>query len=303
MSLRVLVLTCVIALSSGCNTIGNLLISPHPDSLAKPEAKLALRGVACDDEEFSAAAASDLVGVAVSLLQDVLEHEAKRYSASYSAGTAADLVLPGCLDFDAGDVGSFQVNLTADKPAFLLADGELRIDGVKSKVAAWPLRTIWGALESDVKAALLKPWSQGSWDARLGNLIGIVNPLMIVHWLYAETIDPGLYKVDVDVRVRLDTVIVSLNQSQLANLGQVDIGAGKANIFDLPYEKPDLKSGYLPLPYKPAIGLGEPQSRPTNVVVTIIEDNDFGDLVGKAAGQVGEHQSTIVDQLVNWLGL
>jgi hypothetical protein len=290
--------------------MGNILISPHPDSLRtvrRGDLRASLSPSRCDVPSVRALQVGELaVGAVVSLAMALLDAEAQKYRASYSGATSNELAVPGCIQFEAPGVSKLLAPLEGEPPAFRIEEAELQITGFKSKVAAWPIATIVQACRREGRTAscLTRPWRDQSWDGWLGSAVGIFNPLMLLHALY-RIVDDDLYKLDVAVRMRIDTVALVLNQAQLTNLARLDLDFGKVSVFDLGSDQKRLRrhsTGYLPLPYAPAPGLDQPRLRPANVTITVVEASDFGDLVGKAARQVGERRSDIRGRLVEWLG-
>ncbi len=171
------------------------------------------------------------------------------------------------------DKSGSTLRLNIDKPEF---------KGFRSKVAAWPLVTA-------IKGR--NPWAGESWSSKIGNTIGFINPLMILHAIYA-LFDEDVYSVDTKVKVRIDSVATVGAQPRLINVGTIDFDVGKRSVFDLDKVNTGnpVGTGYSALPTDTPL--------PTNFVVTIVEGNDFGDIVGKGAKQVGKEKDSITDKIL-----
>lgn len=142
---------------------------------------------------------------------------------------------------------------------------------------------------------------------------------MILHAIYGE-FDPDIYKVDTKVKVRIDAVSLNLNQTTLTNLADITLPGGKADVFAISEsgnkvwtslkdhelikgEKTGyLETGYLAFPIKGKSFETTIDKFPSNVVVTVVEGNDFGDVIGKGAKLVGDKKDSITDKLKEWFG-
>ena len=114
---------------------------------------------------------------------------------------------------------------------------------------------------------------------------------MMLHAIYG-IFDEDIYRVDLRVKAKIEVIAVKANENTPLSLGKIDIPIGKASVFELQKGKTfsGIKSGYMPLPpVGPVI--------PTNAAATLVESNDFGDVVGKAAGIIGDHK----DEFKDWL--
>jgi hypothetical protein len=150
------------------------------------------------------------------------------------------------------------------------------------------------------------PLSGDSWSSKIGNFIGFVNPFMIFHAIYG-VFDDDIYKVNTQVKIRIDTVGLNLNQTALTNLADISFPGGEIDIRELSREKVltnlrkdksgYLETGYLAFPVKAKAFETIVDTFPTNVVVAVIEGNDFGDIVGKGEKLVGDNKEKIVDKI------
>lgn len=272
-------LALVAILSVGCTAVGNVLFTPHPASLRDIEPELAI-------ERCGRIGAAAAVGVGVAALQTLLEREAEQYRATYSASASEDIATHRCLKLR-DELASLDLRLASpgDEPAYRAVDGAFAPKGTKAKVSSLPWRTL---------ARKQNPFASESWSSRVGNAFGFINPLMYLHFLWG-LVDDDIYHLDFAVRARVETILPKTRKPQSSELtipvGKIhidEIAAGTARVEGL-------GSGYVPGP------TGKPLL--SNVTVTVVEANDLGDVVGKAAGLVGEHKQDITDRLSGFLGL
>ena len=280
----------IISACAGCSSVGNILISPHPYSLTKStvqELNINTPTETCPVVTQKVSMTKS-ISAASAVIKEFLEVEAKKYSASYSAAGHynKNFVDIESLSLenknDSKLVSSFQTtftptnlltppqnlnNGTKEYTAFQLTNSLMHICGFHSKVAAWPLLTIYKKQN---------PWAGKGWSSKIGNTIGVINPIMIFHFIYG-LIDPDIYKVDTKVKVRVDAVALSNGQTALLNFADLTLSMGKVDIFDLPLEiEESEETSYLAFPRAT-----KNMPLPTNITVTVIEGNGFGDLIGK----------------------
>jgi hypothetical protein len=288
----------IFVLNSGCTALGNLILSPHPDSL---------RDITDDDVSLELFQEADckpktkssfvggpiaplLVGVGVALIKEMLSTESSKYKASYTGtASAEDFRKSNCIQLSSISSRSkrklsiFKAPLERQATSFVLSDATLTVHGFKSKVAAWPIVTLLHGRN---------PFDGDTLSSIVGNALGLINPFMMVHALYG-LFDDDVYRVDIKVKAKIDVILSKGGGDNVhMSLGKIELPIGKASIFELENGKifTNLKTGYLPRP-------SEASALPTNAVVTVVEANDFGDVVGKAAGIVGDEKGGFTDWL------
>ena len=284
------VLSALLVLTTGCAAVGDLLFSPHPASLRKLEPKLSLTadtGGDCVDKPVTTRAIPPaVVGVAVTALKTLLEKEGQRYKATYSAGASDDLLVTKCIRLKHTGLVRLEMSLEGGAIAERVTDGRFTVRGTKSKIVSLPWRTLFN------RQNLL---DGETWSSKVGNLIGLVNPLMFVHFLWG-LLDDDLYKVDFAAKIKVEMID---SASRKVTTVETVIPLGKFSIDEIADNgggvRPVRSSSYFPKPKgSPAL---------SNVVVSVVEANDLGDTIGEGAELVGKNEKSITDWVKGLLGL
>lgn len=174
---------------------------------------------------------------------------------------------------------------------------DVNVKGFKSKVPCWT----WIAM---LKGDGANIWTNQSGMQRAYNIFGLINPLMILHAIYG-LIDEDTYKVQVAVKMKMDAVTPNLLQPTLANVADLTFDLGKISIFHLNDKVKKSESGIFAIPVPGAISTPPitQTTLPGNITVTVVEADDFGDLIGKAAKNVGDKKDSIADELKKVMGI
>lgn len=118
--------------------------------------------------------------------------------------------------------------------------------------------------------------------------------------------------VDVNVQVTLSTLVKENKDgaAKQADIAQIDFPVGKLKLSDdiKPPSLSQLRSSWYAVP---RLTLPPPPDDPSkfavvgplNLTITVMESNDFGDVIGQGAKLVSDNKTKIVDELLKALGL
>ncbi len=270
--------------STGCTSITNFVVTPHPKSLREGRLTIA---VDCepDPAAFGPALLAPVAGLIVEGAKKLIKAEAKQYETSYSAVRHFEWAVTRCpvsgtredwLDLSAS------LTVSANQAGARLTNIRVTPRAVKSKVAGLSLpATIWKTPGLSVAE-------------RLNAQVGYLWPWMWLHTLYGQLIDSGVYETDISLRMRFDAVVDGEKKRTNAKLAELDIQYGK---FDITREAEDrqFETGWFPTP------LSRTSPVPTTLTVTIMEANELGDMIGKGADLIDDKKESIVKKLEGFL--
>ena len=289
----------------GCSTVGDVVVPPNPNSEAKSPELICLAPLI--KQPGAAAFAPAIVGVAaigfaVDQLAKAIETESKRYKATYSARTTTEFWRA---------TGSGKGKKYGQRVEGFVFE---RFVGEKTKTASCnpagrsegtgglgkPVMAFEAAFAfSEQKDAMKVIPRQFSFVKAKSK---VAEPEWRYPWSWWMFLDEGKGKVDLDVQVAVDAVI----DNQLVDVARIDIPIGKVSLYGPTSMKgkqlADKSSGWIPLP-KTRAPRGEASDfGPTNVIVTVIEANDLGDVVAKGANELSKSKAKISSGIVNAIG-
>ena len=278
--------------ATGCRHLGSVLVTHHPNSCYtapyEPE-------IIVDEEPLALewALIAEGVGFVVEQVAKGVQVESERYAATYSARTSGVLyrfvddggvlkLAPGLSRFtfqrpgadDEDNVATFvaEVQLSENAEAMLVVVESFDLKKTKSKVAGG-----WS----------LVPWQ---WPASL----------IVTLWGFA---DDSIYEVDVNVQVSIDVIVAEgTSGRKILHVGTVDFPMGRRPVGKLWSEDEELRgsltSGWLPLPQVDKVA---DTAVLVNLTVTLVEDNDMGDVIAKGAVKLSEKKADIVAKVIEAL--
>lgn len=108
-------------------------------------------------------------------------------------------------------------------------------------------------------------------------------------------------KLDIDIQVAMSTVV----NNSLVEVTRVDIPIGKVDL-DKGVNMTEVQlarfaTGYRPIPKAEKIPEGAGQFGPIDIIVTVIEANDLGDVIAKGATKVSDNKDQLSAKILQLL--
>ena len=295
------VIVSLIIFLTGCAELGDTLIPPHPNSDIRDSELtcLVLDPVPSSREEMGEElmlkGASFVIGWAIDQTAKILEKEAGRYTATYSARNSGDLYevssdrssakkkLGGftLTRFSGPDVGLGCGKIQASEKVFeLKAQIEVNTDGNAVQV----IPTQMYLAKTKAKVPALTWWPHTWWRA----------------------LDRNSGKVELSATIVMTTIRESTESVTQEAVMKVDIPLGRYKLTMTPINAnlAGTASGWFPLPHiKDAKTQLITTGLPTTVTVTITESEKLGDVLGKASKEMINNKQKFTDEILKLIGL
>ena len=303
----------------GCAAIGDFAVPPHHNSEAESPDAVCVTFIPAKKEEVAAALllapiAEAAAKFAIDQTAKAIEKESKRYSVTYSGRTSDELFTVAKVETTTNDAGK-----SVDRAVPGLQIGGLRVTrlygkGVEKSGCAAPLlgdpkpenvMDFEAVLEvSAQKDAIRIVPTAFSMTKAKGK---VAAPRPYVPWSWWMWLDSSRGKVDVDIQVDLSVIAMTKTGRSPVDLGKFDVPIGKLSL-DQPVSKnlrqlQHLASGWIPLPDIQAPATVGATYGPVDLIVTVIEADDLGDVIAKGAAKLEDNKDKAVTGLLSALGL
>lgn len=302
--------TCILILSillSGCAGVFDFVIPKHSNSKAESPELMCARfihlppaGDAARKElgPLAAEAAMIAIGVVIDQVAKGLEAESKLYKATYSGRTSSVLLnarkAGELVDFRFAEQGikiqRFYGELPATECPGIKESDEAKI---KEEEKAWEQYRV---MQFEAK---FEPTKSLETFRIIPTLFELKKTKAKVSWFSSE--------VDMNIQITLTGYAKEDKKSppKQVDLAQVDFPMGKMNISKRIHKEAlgHLASGSIavPTPDKTEIKFPGSDTRlslvPINATITVMESDDFGDIIGKSAKTLTENKAKILDEL------
>lgn len=288
MNMKTLTITLILIVLPGCAEVANIIVPPHPRSLIEHKNPDVIVNTV-NKEAFSTMSA-DVAGIAKDGLRAALLADQKQYSASFTTRyfTTSDKfddlcsisfyfnpkLVPHNKGVDNDDTFSYTLRIDRNVNGRILKlEHEATVRSLQSKVAVWPVLS-W-INDSSFELG-------NKWDHIAGNIIGVVNPFMMIHAFYG-IFDESIYETDLVAKLKIQPIIEVNGERKFASISAQEISSeiGRYNILTKKFtnsESEKSATSKFPENY-----INPNNGHQTNFVLTVIESNKMGDYIGKAA--------------------
>ena len=298
---------CVVLLLTGCSSILDKVIPKHKDSeVGAPDLVcVTTPGVTAESPAILALVAPIAIGFAVDQAVKGMEVESDRYKCSYS-GRATPHLLKVTQEKDGQPP---KVEVYAHTLRISRYHGQFaNSKGCPSDQTGEDRQEVAEKIEQnkvmEFEAALkLNPSKE---------LLTITPTRFLLHKTKAK-VSWFHSVVDVNAQITLSTFVAEDHQgqkkSQQADLAQVDFPIGKVDLSeDRSVALNQLKSAYIALPIinysSSGVSVDKPRLvLPVNVTMTIMESDDFGDVIAKTSKTINDNKQKIVEGALKSIGL
>jgi hypothetical protein len=205
-------------LLSGCAQIGNILIPAHPDSLSKPDLPnpsaliLDNGSIECVPKAHLDVVSPDVV---LKVFNAVLAADKKQYDTSFSATTSTcnfndvELIKFKPTVKDGSPILDYEISLIKPGNAIVIEETKRDVKLLSNKVAAYPIATLLGKHNRHLLI--------GTWDQKIGNILGFINPVMMIHAIWGA-FDESLYETDIVAKIKIAPIIHVNGENKFADI-------------------------------------------------------------------------------------